>query len=119
MRVYSPASLFAGKIHAILYRSWKTRVKGRDFYDFIWFLKNKIPLNIEHLRLRALQSGKWPQGKKMNLTALKKILKDKFDSVDFGQAKQDVLPFIKDPRDIELWSAPFFNQITDDMLSIE
>jgi hypothetical protein len=38
VRLYDLPSLFAGKLHAMLFRDWKSRVKGRDFYDFVWYI---------------------------------------------------------------------------------
>jgi len=57
VRLFTPSSLFAGKLHAILCRSWKNRVKGRDFYDYVWYLARGTAVNIEHLRHRMFQAG--------------------------------------------------------------
>ena len=105
--------LFAGKLHALLYRRWKTRVKGRDFYDYAWYLKNRIPVRLSYLREKALQSGHASPGELDDLAQLKALIRKRIATVDFTQAKNDVLPFIKDPREIAAWGPDFFLQITD------
>ncbi len=119
VRLYSPSSLLAGKMHALLCRSWKTRVKGRDFYDYVWFLSKSIPVNITHLAMRMKQTGHLPADAVLIEKDLKKRLHERFTSVDFYQAKKDVLPFIRNAEVVELWSADFFCAITDDKLKIE
>lgn len=119
VQLFAPSSLFAGKVHAVLYRSWQTRVKGRDFYDYIWFLKKGIPLKIRHLEQRAIQSGNWERQKEMDKKKLKEQLFERFNTVDFEQAKKDIMPFIKDHDTVNLWSAHFFITITNDLLSVE
>jgi predicted nucleotidyltransferase component of viral defense system len=108
VRLYAPSSLFAGKMHALLCRSWKSRVKGRDFYDFLWFLGMDIPCDIKHLKERMVQSGHFQNTEKLDRKRLLQLLKDKFGKVDFKQAAQDVLPFIADRQSTTLWSARFF-----------
>jgi len=119
VRLYSPSSLFAGKVHALLCRSWKTRVKGRDFYDYVWFLSQAIPLNMAHLAERMKQTGHLSSEAVLTEKDLTDRLSKRFASVDFDQAKKDVLPFIKNPEAVQLWSAGFFSAITGDKLNIE
>lgn len=119
VRLYTPSSLLAGKMHALLCRSWKTRVKGRDFYDYVWFLSKSIPVNIMHLTERMKQTGHLPADAVLTEKDLKSRLRNRFASVDFNQAKKDVLPFIKNSEVVGLWSAEFFSAITDDKLKIE
>jgi len=105
--------LFAGKLHALLFRKWKNRIKGRDFYDYVWYLKNKIPVRLCYLRQKAIQSGHASAGDLQNLQQLKDILFARIQSVDIEKAKDDVLPFIKNPEELSVWSADFFAQITE------
>lgn len=119
VQLFKPSSLFAGKVHAILFRSWNSRVKGRDFYDYVWFLKKNIPINIDHLERRARQSGNWLNDHPLDFSTLKKLLFTKFEKMDFIQAQNDVIPFISDPVSVDLWSAYFFKKITDDFLITE
>lgn len=119
VRLYSLPSLFAGKVHALLCRSWKTRVKGRDFYDYVWFLSRDVPVNLAHLAERMKQTGHLAADAVLKEKDLRDFLNKRFAAVDFGQAKKDVLPFIKNPDVLNLWSAGFFKSITEDKLKIE
>jgi len=113
VNLYDEASLFAGKLHAVLGRAWKTRIKGRDLYDFIFYLSKGIPFNRKHLRARLIQSGHITDDTKFELPDIKSMLYDRFDSIDFKQAKEDIAPFIRDKSVLDIWSADFFKQITD------
>ncbi|MFA6075782.1 MAG: nucleotidyl transferase AbiEii/AbiGii toxin family protein [Negativicutes bacterium] len=112
VRLFTPSSLFAGKLHAILCRSWKSRVKGRDFYDYIWYLSRGTTVDIEHLRKRMIQSGHLDAAADFNEQILKRMLCEKFGEIDYRGARRDVLPFIRDGRALDLWSTEFFKVIT-------
>ena len=111
--LYDQPSLFAGKIHAVLCRSWKNRVKGRDLYDYLFYLSRNVPVNLKHLNARLLDTG-FSGG---NIETIKKLLNIRFESIDFNQAKQDVLPFIKNPAVLDAWSKDLFCSVTE-MLTI-
>jgi len=116
VRLYDLPSLFAGKLHALLCRNWKHRVKGRDFYDYLWYLSRNTPVNLSHLEYRLVQSGHWPAGNPLDQPALLRLLAERFSTVDWAQAKADILPYIKNPRALELWSADFFAAVTVERL---
>jgi hypothetical protein len=111
VRLYDPPSLFAGKLHAVLCRNWKSRVKGRDFYDFLWYFGRRIPLNLGHLETRMRQSGDWPLETPLDTEGLRRRLEERFATVNFNQAKEDIAPFLKDPRELSLWSSGFFMEL--------
>ena len=117
-RCYSRPDLYAGKLHALLFRNWKTRVKGRDWYDFEWYVRNSTPLNFNHLYQRANQSatqGQEPLTKENFALLLKqKILKTNMDAV-----KADVRPFIKNPAEMDIWSVEYFTQLVDRIQFVE
>lgn len=113
--LYDQPSLFAGKIHAVLCRAWKNRIKGRDLYDYVFYLSMNAPVNLKHLEARLRQSGFWETDAPLELDRLKELLRARFASIDYAQAKQDVLPFIKDPGKLTVWSEDFFHQITDNL----
>ncbi|MBE6864347.1 MAG: nucleotidyl transferase AbiEii/AbiGii toxin family protein [Ruminococcus flavefaciens] len=113
--LYDMSSLFAGKAHAVIFRSWKNRIKGRDLYDYIFYLSRGAALNTEHLKARLVQSDAWKQEDKFTIDDAKKLLCSRFDTINFEQAKEDVRPFIKDTGSLSLWSADFFKQITDNL----
>ncbi|MEM1243993.1 MAG: nucleotidyl transferase AbiEii/AbiGii toxin family protein, partial [Pseudomonadota bacterium] len=108
IKTFVQADLFAGKIHAILCRPWVIRVKGRDWYDFVWYISQNIPVNLNHLKQRLIQSSAWPKQKKFNKTDLKKLLKEKIQTTDFTNAKADIYPFIAEHAGIKVWSEEFF-----------
>ncbi len=104
--------LFAGKLHALLCRRWQTRVKGRDWYDLVWYLSRAVPVRLQHLQERLLQSGHLTTTDVFNQSSLINLLHQKIISIDFTAAKKDVMPFLKDPHSIALWSADFFKELT-------
>jgi hypothetical protein len=118
VRLYDRPSLFAGKLHALLCRNWKSRVKGRDFFDYLWYLSKDIPLNIIHFDARMHQSKHWSGNQPITLNDILQLLDERFSSVNFEQVKNDVLPFIKDTRSLELWNRDFFMSVTQDKLRI-
>ena len=112
VQLYDEESLFAGKIHAVLCRSWKNRIKGRDFYDYLWYLSRGTKVNLNHLQKRLEQSGKWQPYEELTLPKLIDLLCGRFETVDFENAKNDVIPFVKDIRKLDLWSPEFFCSVT-------
>lgn len=105
--------LFSTKIHAILCRTWGSRVKGRDWYDFIWYIGQKTPLRIIHLQTRLEQSGIWPTGKALEKKDVTDLLYQKLATLDIMQAKSDILPFIANKASIDIWSQDFFKHIIE------
>ena len=111
VNMYQKPDLFAGKLHAVLQRNWKGRVKGRDFYDFVWYVARDIPVRLTHLEQRLRQSGGWVGEKSMKQSDLIDMLQKRFKELDVGAAKKDVLPFLRDPAAVELWSHQFFQSL--------
>jgi predicted nucleotidyltransferase component of viral defense system len=110
--LYDLESLFAGKLHAVLCRGWKSRIKGRDFYDFVWYVSRNIRPNLAHLDARMRQTGHW-NGEPINARSLKELLLARFADIDFKKAADEVRIFISDPRELELWSPSFFNDLAE------
>lgn len=115
VNLYDEASLFAGKIHAVIGRSWRNRIKGRDLYDYVFYLSRNTEVNIRHLQARLIQSGHFADTQMLTLDGVKQLLCERFTEIDFEQAKADVLPFIKDTTLLNLWGADFFQQITAEL----
>lgn len=113
VKIFTLPCLFSGKLHAMLCRNWKSRVKGRDYYDFIWYLGREVPCHLSHLQQRMEQSGHWQTSAKMDLTDLNKLLIERFEHVDFEQAKSDVRPFIQNDDELALWSREFFASLIE------
>lgn len=107
-RCFTLPTLFAGKMHALVYRAWKNRVKGRDWYDFEWYVRHNIPLDFTHLSERALQFNQEELDKE---TFLQK-LNERLATADINQVKTDVLPFVRNPNELDIWSNEYFLQLT-------
>lgn len=115
VKLYDTPSLFAGKLHAVICRSWKNRIKGRDLYDYVFYLAHNASVNLAHLRARLEDSGILNTEDTFGLDELKSMLNNRFETIDFEQAKQDVLPFITDKSQLELWNEEFFKDITQNI----
>lgn len=116
INMYDEPSLFAGKLHAVICRNWRKRTKGRDLYDYIFYLTKGARFNLAHLRARLVDSGFINSDDDLSITDVKEMLYDRFGKIDYDQAKEDVKPFIKDPTKLDVWSREFFIQITDSYL---
>ncbi|MBD3338818.1 MAG: nucleotidyl transferase AbiEii/AbiGii toxin family protein [Candidatus Lokiarchaeota archaeon] len=105
--------LFAGKMHAVLCRSWKKRVKGRDWYDLAWYVGQDIALNVKHLENRMRQTEHLKADESLTEHRLKEKLKERIHDTDWNNARKDVENLVKDPASLSLWSSEFFNAICD------
>ncbi len=112
VNLYDLPSLFSGKIAAVLCRGWKHRIKGRDLYDYVFFLQNDAAVNLDHLKQRLVQANAFNEKADLTLDKLKEMLNAKFDSLDYENAKKDVVDFIKDKHCLDIWSKDFFKEIT-------
>lgn len=113
VQLYDVPSLFAGKVHAILCRGWKNRVKGRDLYDYIFYTRKGASLNTENLRQKLIHSGVIEKDRRLSIADVKKMLNARFDAIDYENARLDVQDFIKDKNSLKVWSADFFKAITE------
>ena len=111
-KCYALPDLHAGKMHALLFRKWKNRVKGRDWFDFEWYVRNAVPLHLAHLEQRARQSGDW-DGPAMGRVDFLRLLQQRIDTLDIDQARADVRPFLRDARALEIWSPRYFRDLAD------
>ena len=106
-RCFTLPGLFAGKMHALVYRAWKNRVKGRDWYDFEWYVRNRTPLDFKHLQERIKEFN----GRDVSKDEFLSDLKERLGNSDIKQVKADVAPFVKNPKELEIWSNDYFLQI--------
>jgi predicted nucleotidyltransferase component of viral defense system len=105
-------SLFAGKMHALLCRTRRTNIKGRDWYDLIWFVKNNIPCDLYYLKNKMAQTGHIDVSEALTKEKLIEFLSGKIKEIDFDLAKSDVEPFLKNlgqREELSLWSDTFFS----------
>ncbi len=118
IRAVKETSLFAGKLHAALYRAWKQRVKGRDWYDVVWFLRRGIPLNLHYFEMCMRNGQELREDESLTNEKVVDLLCKRVEAIDLASAKEDVAPFLKDPRQLDLWSVDFFKHWFN-MLKIE
>ncbi len=111
VKCLSLPDLFAGKMHALLFRKWSTNVKGRDWYDMEWYIKKGYTLNLEHFLLRAIDSGDWKK-ETINEEGFRKLLSEKIDSIKMEFVKTDISRFIKEQNALEIWSPNYFDDLT-------
>lgn len=111
-RCYTISDLYAGKMHALLFRKWKNRVKGRDWYDFEWYVRNNIELNFDHFYQRAYQFGSLNRDE-LSKENIKRLLKLMISQTNVELVKADVRPFIKNQADLAIWSTDYFTQLVD------
>ena len=101
-------SLFAGKIHAILCRNYKNNVKGRDFYDFIFFINKEIKPNMVYLKDKLVASKVIKEDDDFSMDVLKKLLLNRFNQVDFSKVEQDAKNFTIRSEDLSLYCKELF-----------
>lgn len=111
-RCYTLPCLFAGKMHALLFRAWKNRVKGRDWYDFEWYVRKGIPMNWAHFCERA---GAFNQEEALTPEHFTELLRERLSSVPIEQVKSDVLPFVRRPSELDIWSTDYFLHLAERM----
>jgi hypothetical protein len=110
VRCFQLPDLYAGKMHALVFRNWKTRVKGRDWYDFEWYVRWQVPLDFKHLQERIREFN----GKNMSVEEFKAALKERLATTNMEDVKNDVRPFLKnDPHELDVWSNDYFMQLAD------
>jgi predicted nucleotidyltransferase component of viral defense system len=113
VKVYDPPSLFAGKMHALLCRSWRSRVKGRDWYDFVWYISRGTPLSLVHLEARMRQSGQYQDTDPLDENALKSMLTERIDGLEVSSARSEIERFLIDPSTVAVWSKEFFHAVAE------
>ena len=119
VRVFVVPDLFAGKLHAVLCRRWKSRVKGRDWYDLIWYAANHPDLNLYHLEQRMRQTGDWQGKTPLTSDRFRLLMEEAVKNLDVDQARKDVIPFTRNPDALAVWSREFFRDVADRIRFVE
>lgn len=109
VRCFTLPDLFAGKLHALVFRNWKNRIKGRDWYDFEWYIRNGVSLDFVHLQERIREFN----GLDMNYKQFQEILREKISNTNIDMVKADVEPFILNKKELEIWSNEYFLMLAD------
>jgi predicted nucleotidyltransferase component of viral defense system len=105
-------NLFAGKMHALLFRKWGTNVKGRDWYDMEWYIRKGVKLNLKHFLVRAKDSGDWTR-ETITEPEFRALLSERIDTVKMAYVINDIRRFIRNPGALEIWTAKYFHDLTD------
>lgn len=116
VKAYDPPSLFAGKMHAVLCRGWGTRVKGRDWYDLVWYVARGTTLDLPHLEARMHQSGHLSGEAALDERGFRTMLARRIEELDVAAARSEVERFLVDPATIMVWSREFFHSVADRVL---
>ena len=116
VQIYDEATLFAGKIHAILCREYRNHVKGRDYYDYLFYIGKGSAFNIKYLENKLKNTGSYlKDDESLTLDKVKQLLKERFESVDYKSAKDDVSNFIQDKESLNLWKKELFLSTLDEL----
>ncbi|MBM3198746.1 MAG: nucleotidyl transferase AbiEii/AbiGii toxin family protein [Chlamydiae bacterium] len=116
VRTYVPSDLFAGKMHAALCRPYQVRVKGRDWYDLIWYVSRRTPLHLQHLESRMRQSHHYTSQEPLTRDVFLDLLQEKILKLDILAAKEDIRRFIRHPRELDGWCTEFFLSLLPQIL---
>lgn len=113
LRTMTLPCLFAGKMHALLCRAWGPRVKGRDWYDCLWFLRKGVALNLTYLEDKLRHSGHWSEPHPLDGENLRRLYEERVSRLDVEAAKKDLYPFLQDSRSLENWSPSLFASLAE------
>lgn len=106
--VQTKPSLFAGKVHALLCRDY---IKGRDWYDFLWYTSQRIPIHYPFLASALFQQGPWKnQDIQVNLDWCKGELEKVIRSLDWKATAEDVRRFVRtaEQPSLQWWNRDLF-----------
>ena len=115
VKVFDESTLFAGKIHAIICRNYKSHVKGRDYYDYLFYIGKGERFNLIYLESKLKNTGVITQNEKLTLEKVKKMLKMRFEIIDYASAKDDVSNFVSDKNVLKLWKKELFISTLDEL----
>lgn len=108
-RCFTLPDLYAGKMHALIFSNYQNRVKGRDWYDFEWYVRHDIPLELAHFQTRTKEFNELDIDKGQFIA----IPKAKLGTADIDMVRRDVMPFVQNPAELDIWSNDYFLQLAD------
>lgn len=116
VQIFDESTLFAGKIHAIICRDYKNHVKGRDYYDYLFYLGKGSKFNLTYLENKLKSTGgKIGNDETLTLERVKGLLRERFETVDYESAKEDVSSFISDKEQLNVWKKELFLSTLDEL----
>jgi predicted nucleotidyltransferase component of viral defense system len=116
VKVYDLPSLFSGKMHALLCRGWGSRIKGRDWYDLVWYVARGAELDLAHLEARMRQSGHYNNESPLDEKTFRHTLAQRISELDVDSARSEVERFLTDPSTVNVWSREFFSAVAERIL---
>ncbi len=109
IQIFDESSLFAGKIHAILCRNYLHRVKGRDYFDYLFFISSGTKFNLQYLENKLKNTGGIIDSKEaLTLDKVKELLYAKFSHVDYPLMVEDVSKFIPNKEQLKTYKKELF-----------
>ena len=114
-------SLLSGKLHAILFRERRLNIKGRDWYDLSWYLSKKVHYNFDYLCQKIKQTMKELKDHPKDLENIselniKQAILSQIEKLDLVAAKKDVIRFLRNPSDLDIWSHKYFTELVSENL---
>jgi len=113
VRCCSVPDLFAGKMHAVLCRRWRNRVKGRDWFDLVWFVAGRSRLHLSYLEEKMLKSGDLSPEEQLTGSLFRTRLELAIEKLDVESVRREVTPFVTDETLLEVWSREFFHSLVE------
>lgn len=113
IQIFDEPTLFSGKIHAVLCRDYRHRVKGRDYYDYLFYVGKGTAINLVYLSNKLKDSGKIGSEVELTSEMVKQMLRERFLSTDYELAKRDVMNFVPDQDSLSLWKSSLFLSTLD------
>ncbi|WP_231596058.1 nucleotidyl transferase AbiEii/AbiGii toxin family protein [Sphingobacterium endophyticum] len=114
VKCFTKPNLFAGKMHALLFRKWQNRVKGRDWYDLEWYIRKGIPLNLDHFQSRAQDTGDWSPSVVQKEDVMN-LLRNRINSISLDAIREDIVKFIPDSKKLDIWSKSYFLELIEQL----
>ena len=102
-------------MHALAFRNWKSRVKGRDWYDFEWYVRNNVPLDYKHLQTRIREFN----GLDLSKAEFLELLRERLSKTNIKMVKEDVVRFVNNVETLDIWSNDYFLQLADRIKFVE
>lgn len=116
LRLYDMPSLFTLHLRALLGKASEEGIGGAQLQDYVCFVTNETPVDLKNLKKLLVTDGVKGLSASFTIEAMKNMLKERFEAIDYESAKQDILPFVSRPSSLDVWSAEFFCSITDGFL---
>lgn len=88
-------------------------MKGRDWYDLVWYAAHHPHVNLGHLETRMRQSGDHADEEPLTRVRLLELLRQSVQQVDVAELREEVAPFVRERRSLEVWSEDFFLQVIE------